>query len=76
MRPLKSGASFFYFQRRRYRLCSDIMQMSFLQKLILTAVIGAVAAGVFQFYRHVIEQADQDLNGAYRKPRVEASVRR
>jgi hypothetical protein len=52
------------------------MQMSFLQKLVLTAVLGAVAAGFVLFYRNIIVKADDELNGPYRKPRVEQKARR
>ena len=40
---------------------------SFMQRLVLSAVIGMVLAGGIQFYRHIIKAGDDALNAKYRK---------
>ena len=42
------------------------MHNSFLQKVVLSAIIGAVAAGFVEFYKSFIEGADQALNGKHK----------
>lgn len=39
------------------------MQDGFLQKLMLCVVIGFLAAGMVEFYRHFVNGADDALNG-------------
>jgi hypothetical protein len=46
---------------------SLMLTNSFLQRLVLSAVIGMVLAGGVQFYRHIIKAGDDALNGKYRK---------
>jgi len=44
------------------------MGHSFLQKLILVVLAGAMMAGLVEFYKTFVSGADQALNGAYQKP--------
>ena len=46
-----------------------MVQNSFLQKVFLTIFFGLCAAGVVEFYKHFIWQANEDVNGAYSHPR-------
>ena len=46
-----------------------MIQNSFFQKVFLTIFWGLCAAGLFQFYKHMIWQANEDING---KAAVEA----
>ena len=41
-------------------------QMTFFHKVILTLVAAACTAGMIEFYRNMIQGADDALNGAYR----------
>ncbi len=41
---------------------------SFIQKVVLVIFFGFCAAGLIEFYKKMIWQANQDLNGAYEKP--------
>ena len=40
-----------------------MIQNSFFQKVFLTIFWGLCAAGLFQFYKHMIWQANEDING-------------
>ena len=42
-----------------------LMHHSFVQKIVMVIVAGALAAGLFEFYRVMIDGADQALNGKY-----------
>jgi len=42
---------------------TGMIQNSFFQKVFLTVFWGLCAAGLFQFYKHIIWQANEDLNG-------------
>ena len=42
------------------------MQHGFFQKVVLCAIIGAVAAGFVEFYKNFVEGADQALNGKHK----------
>ena len=42
------------------------MHNSFLQKVVLCAIIGAVSAGFVEFYKNFVEGADQALNGKHK----------
>jgi len=44
------------------------MQNSFFQKLILVILAGAVAAGIFEFYKGFVVGAMDSVNGGYAKP--------
>ncbi len=46
-----------------------MIQNSFLQKVFLTIFWGLCAAGMIEFYKHMIWQANEDING---KAAVEA----
>lgn len=39
------------------------MRHSFLQQVVLTVICAALAAGLVQFYRHMVYQANEDING-------------
>lgn len=41
-----------------------MIQNSFLQKIFLTMFWGFCAAGVVQFYKHMVWKANEDINGA------------
>jgi hypothetical protein len=41
-----------------------MIKNSFFQKVFLTMFWGICAAGVIQFYIHMIWQANEDINGA------------
>ena len=47
-----------------------MIQNSFLQKVFLTMFWGLCAAGLIEFYKHMIWQANEDING---KAAVEAT---
>ena len=40
-----------------------MIQNSFFQKVFLTMFFGMCAAGLIQFYKHMIWQANEDING-------------
>jgi hypothetical protein len=40
-----------------------MIQNSFVQKVFLTMFWGFCAAGVVQFYKHMVWQANEDING-------------
>ena len=40
-----------------------MIQNSFFQKVFLTIFWGLCAAGLIQFYKHMIWQANEDING-------------
>ncbi len=40
-----------------------MIQNSFFQKVFLTIFWGLCTAGLFQFYHHMIWQANEDING-------------
>ena len=40
-----------------------MIQNSFLQKVFLTIFWGLCAAGMIEFYKHMIWQANEDING-------------
>ena len=42
---------------------SGMIQNSFLQKVFLTMFWGLCAAGMIEFYKHMIWQANEDING-------------
>ena len=42
------------------------MQHGFLQKVVLSMIIGAVAAGFIEFYKNFVEGADNALNGKHK----------
>jgi hypothetical protein len=46
------------------------MQDGFFQKLTLCIIIGALAAGLIEFYRTFITGADQALNGGRQTVRI------
>jgi len=41
-----------------------MIKNSFFQKVFLTMFWGMCAAGLIQFYKHMIWQANEDINGA------------
>jgi hypothetical protein len=41
-----------------------MIRNSFFQKVFLTMFWGMCAAGLVQFYKHMIWQANEDINGA------------
>jgi hypothetical protein len=41
-----------------------MIRNSFFQKVFLTMFWGLCAAGLIQFYKHMIWQANEDINGA------------
>ena len=43
---------------------AGMIQNSFLQKVFLTMFWGLCAAGLIEFYKHMIWQANEDINGA------------
>ena len=49
------------------------MQHSFIQKLILVIIAGAVTAGVFEFYKGFIVNSMEAVNGNQRPGRVVAT---
>lgn len=48
------------------------MQNGFFQKLVLSAIAGAVLAGFVEFYKNFVQGADDALNGHHKhiKPAV------
>ena len=40
-----------------------MIQNSFFQKVFLTMFWGLCAAGLFEFYKHIIWQGNEDING-------------
>ena len=51
------------------------MQATFLQKVILTLIAAFFASCLVEFYKNVIQGADNDLNGAWRtKPSAAAAT--
>ena len=40
-----------------------MIQNSFLQKVFLTLFWGLCAAGLIEFYKHMVWQANEDING-------------
>ena len=42
---------------------AGMIKNSFFQKVFLTIFWGMCAAGLFQFYKHIIWQGNEDLNG-------------
>ena len=50
-------------------LQTGMIQNSFMQKVFLTMFWGLCAAGLIEFYKHMIWQANEDING---KAAVEA----
>ena len=42
---------------------AGMIKNTFFQKVFLTMFWGLCAAGVVQFYRHMIWQANEDING-------------
>jgi hypothetical protein len=40
-----------------------MIRNSFVQKVFLTMFYGMCAAGVIQFYKHIIWRANEDING-------------
>ena len=40
-----------------------MIRNSFMQKVFLTMFYGMCAAGLIQFYKHMIWQANEDING-------------
>ena len=50
------------------------MQHTFLQKLILVMLAGALVAGAYVYvYEGIIVGADQAVNGGYKKPGTHAT---
>ncbi len=45
-----------------------MVQNSFIQKVFLVVFFGFCAAGLIEFYKKMIWQANQDINGGYEKP--------
>jgi len=43
---------------------AGMIQNSFIQKVVLTMFWGLCAAGLIEFYKHMIWQANEDVNGA------------
>ena len=41
------------------------MQHSFFQKLVLTILAGALAAGIFEFYKNFVVGSMEAVNGGY-----------
>lgn len=41
-----------------------MIRNSFFQKVLLTMFWGFCAAGLIQFYKHMVWQANEDINGA------------
>lgn len=44
-----------------------MVQNSFFQKFFLTLFLGCCGAGVVEFYKNIIWQANEDVNGGYNK---------
>jgi hypothetical protein len=44
------------------------MHGTFLQRVVLTIFIALCASGFIEFYKNIIQRADNDINGAWRKP--------
>lgn len=44
-----------------------MVQNSFFQKFFLTLFFGCCAAGAVEFYKNVIWQANEDVNGGFNK---------
>ena len=44
-----------------------MVQNSFLQKIFLTLLFGCCAAGAVEFYKNIIWQANEEVNGGYNK---------
>ena len=40
-----------------------MIQNSFIQKVFITMFWGLCAAGLIQFYKHMVWQANEDING-------------
>ena len=40
-----------------------MIQNSFFQKVFLTMFFGMCAAGLIQFYKHMVWKANEDING-------------
>ena len=59
-----------------------MIRNSFFQKVVLTLFWGFCAAGLIQFYKHMIWRANEDINGEaavaenYRTPRPKAGPAR
>ncbi len=51
-----------------------MVQNSFIQKVVLVVFFGFCAAGLIEFYKKMVWQANQDINGAYEK--TEAPVKK
>ena len=43
---------------------AGMIKNSFTQKVLITMFWGVCAAGMIQFYKHMIWQANEDINGA------------
>ena len=41
-----------------------MIQNSFVQKIFLTMFFGMCAAGLIQFYKHMVWKANEEINGA------------
>lgn len=52
------------------------MQNSFFQKLILTILAGALAAGLYEFYKIFIEGSMRAVNSSYTEPATPAPTPR
>ena len=50
------------------------MQMSFLQKIVLTIIAGFFAACLVDFYRNMVEKADYELNQSWRNNSGQATA--
>ena len=48
------------------------MQNGFIQKVVICAVIGALGAGLVEFYRNFVTGADQALNGGHKSVHMHA----
>lgn len=51
------------------------MQDGFFQKVVLSAIVALVAAGVIEFYKTFVTGADQALNGKGRHVQMHTSPR-
>ena len=52
------------------------MQMTFLQKIVLTIVAGFCAACLVSFYKNMVEKADYELNQSWRNTSGQSTTHR
>lgn len=59
----------------RSRITPIAMHNSFFQRLILVILAGAIAAGLFEFYKEFVVGSMEAVNGGYNTTHVNATPR-